>query len=63
MTARYYGFNRGDIEVTVGTASTSKDVEAVVQDSVSGLTKRDIVDEALVRIAQAILQDRVTAYP
>ncbi len=63
MTARYYGFNRGDIEVTVNTSTTSKDVETVVQDSVSGLTKRDIVDEALVRIGQAILQDRVTAYP
>lgn len=63
MTARYYGFNRGDIEVTVGTSTTSKNVELVITDGVAGLTKRDIVDEALVRIAQSVLQDRTTAYP
>jgi hypothetical protein len=62
MTARYYGFNRGDIEVAVGTATTSKNVELVVQDGVAGLTKRDI-DEALIRITGAVLQDRGTAYP
>ena len=63
MTARYYGWNVGDKDATVSTSTTSKNIELVVQDGVAGETKRDIVDEAVVRIAQAVLQDRATAYP
>ncbi len=62
MTARFYGFNRGDIEVTVSTSTTSKAVETTVQDGVAGLTKRDI-DEAMIRIFQNILKDTGSAYP
>jgi len=63
MTARFYGWNRGDIEVTVGTATTSKNVELTVVDGVAGETKRDIVGEALVKIRNAVLQDVGSPYP
>ena len=63
MTARFYGYNRGDIEVTVSTSTTSKEVELAVLDGEAGLTKRDIVYEALKKIGAAVLQDRATAYP
>ena len=63
MTARFYGWNRGDIEVTIGTSTTSKNVEVTVVDGVAGETKRDITGEALVKIRNAILQDFGSPYP
>ena len=63
MTARFYGWNKDDKDATVSTSTTSKNIELVVQDSVTGTTKRDITEDAMVRIIAAVLQDRVTAYP
>ena len=63
MTARFYGWNKDDKDATVSAASTGKNIELTVQDGVTGTTKRDIVEDAMVRIQQAILKDQATAYP
>jgi hypothetical protein len=57
MADRFYGVDRGESKATLGTSTTGKDIELVVDDAV-GLTKFDKVT-ALEKIMKAVLEDEV----
>lgn len=57
MADRFYGVDRGESKATLGTSTTGKDVEAVIDDDVS-LTKLDKIT-ALEKIIKAVKEDIV----
>ncbi len=63
MAVRYYGVDVGGqnaADVTIGTATGSKDVELAVDDTnltAGSITKRQFVQIALEAIAQAVEED------
>ena len=55
MASRYYGVSRGETKATVGTSTTSKSMELVVDQAVN-LTRHDM-ERALEAVLKALKED------